>query len=106
MDRDEFFAELDGLTEKEIEGRLSSWDRGQLVLVQEYIDKKVERAKAAQAAQPERANEDAVRVSVEVSRRAHSMALMALIVALGAMMAAIASTFVAFLALRGWTISG
>ena len=35
--RDEFFAELDGLTEKEIEARLDLWDREQLALIQEYL---------------------------------------------------------------------
>jgi hypothetical protein len=50
--------------------------------------------------------DDAVTVSVEVSRRAHSMAMMvALILALGAALAAITAAFVAFLALRGWKIS-
>ena len=38
--RDEFFTELDGLTEKEIEARLDLWDREQLVLVQEYLDQR------------------------------------------------------------------
>ena len=35
VERDEFFAELDGLTEKEIEARLDLWDREQLALIQE-----------------------------------------------------------------------
>ena len=35
--RDEFFAELDGLTEKEIEARLDLWDQEQLALIQEYL---------------------------------------------------------------------
>jgi hypothetical protein len=37
MDRDEFFAQLDNLTPKEIEARLSSWDSEELALVQEYL---------------------------------------------------------------------
>jgi hypothetical protein len=49
--------------------------------------------------------DDAVTVSVEVSRRAHLMAMVALILALGAALAAITAAFVAFLALRGWKIS-
>ena len=50
--RDEFFAELDGLTEKEIEARLDLWDQEQLALIQEYLDQRVlGRAKAEQAAQ-------------------------------------------------------
>ena len=39
MDRDEFFAQLDQLTPKEMEARLSSWDRDTLLLVQEYFAK-------------------------------------------------------------------
>ena len=50
--RDEFFAELDGLTEKEIEARLDLWDREQLALVQEYLDQRASaQAKAEQPAQ-------------------------------------------------------
>jgi hypothetical protein len=37
MDRNEFFAQLDKLTPKEIEERLPSWDREQLILAQEYF---------------------------------------------------------------------
>jgi hypothetical protein len=37
MDRDEFFAQLGNFTPKEIEARLSSWDREELALVQEYL---------------------------------------------------------------------
>ncbi len=39
VDRDEFFAQLDQLTPKEMEARLSSWDRDTLLLVQEYFAK-------------------------------------------------------------------
>jgi hypothetical protein len=46
MNRDEFFAELDQLTPKEIEARLSSWDREKLVLVQAYFQER--EAKAAE----------------------------------------------------------
>ena len=41
VERDEFFAELDGLTEKEIEARLDLWDQEQLALIQEYLDQRV-----------------------------------------------------------------
>jgi hypothetical protein len=103
MDRDEFFAQLDQLTTKEIENRLSSWDKEQLVLVQEYLDQQVVKATAAHT--DTSAIKDAVRTSVEVGRRAHTMATMALIFSIGAMLAAIAAAVSAFLALRGWTIS-
>jgi hypothetical protein len=39
MDRDEFLAQLDQLTPKEIEERLSSWDTEKLTLAHEYFAK-------------------------------------------------------------------
>ena len=39
MDRDEFLAQLDQLTPKEIEERLSSWDTEKLMLAHEYFAK-------------------------------------------------------------------
>ena len=107
--RDEFFAELDGLNEKEIEARLDLWDQEQLALIQEYLDQRVlGRAKAEQAAQINAgpSAQDAVVASlVEVANAANTKATAALILSVGAMLAAIASALVAFLALRGWTIS-
>ena len=110
VERDEFFAELDGLTEKEIEARLDLWDREQLALIQEYLDQRVSaRAKAEQAAQIKAApsaQDDAVVASlVEVASTANTKATAALILSVGAMLAAMASALVAFLALRGWTMS-
>jgi hypothetical protein len=106
--RDEFFAELDGLTEKEIEARLDLWDREQLALIQEYLDQRVlALAKAEQAAQTKAAPsaQDAVASLVEVASTANTKATAALILSVGAMLAAMASALVAFLALRGWTMS-
>jgi hypothetical protein len=110
IERDEFFAELDGLTEKEIEARLDLWDREQLALVQEYLDQRASaQAKAEQPAQIKAApsaQDDAVVASlVEVASTANTKATAALIVSVGAMLAAVASALVAFLALRGWTMS-
>ena len=107
MDRDEFFALLDGLTEKEIEARLSSWEREQLLLVQEYLDQKaLDRAKAAPAEQTDTVpSKDVGRTSSDVARSAHGMAMVAIILSVGAMLAAIAAAFIAFVALRGGTIS-
>jgi len=107
MDRDEFFALLDGLTEKEIEARLTSWDREQLLLVQEYVDQKgVARAKAPSADQTNTLpSKDEGRTSTEVARSAHSMATVAIVLSVGAMLAAMAAGFIAFVALRGGTIS-
>ncbi len=107
--RDEFFTELDGLTEKEIEARLDLWDREQLVLVQEYLDQReLGRPKAEQAAQIKAgpSDQDAVMASLTgVARTANTKATAAVILSVGAMLAAMASALVAFLALRGWTIS-
>jgi hypothetical protein len=108
--RDEFFAELDGLTEKEIEARLDLWDREQLALVQEYLDQRASaQAKAEQPAQIKAApsDQDAALVAslVEVANTANTKATAALILSVGAMLAAMASALVAFLALRGWMIS-
>jgi ABC-type Na+ transport system ATPase subunit NatA len=111
VERDEFFAELDGLTEKEIEARLDLWDREQLALIQEYLDQRVSaRAKAEQSEQiktaPSALDDAAVVASlVEVASTANTRATAALILSVGAMLAAMASALVAFLALRGWTMS-
>jgi len=37
MDPNQFFAELDQLTQSQIEARLASWDSEQLKLVEEYL---------------------------------------------------------------------
>jgi len=56
MDRDAFFAQLDQLTPSEIESRLSSWDKEQLLLAKEYFAKR-EQAKQAHTDQvPRRTN--------------------------------------------------
>ena len=105
VERDEFFAELNGLTEKEIEARLDLWDHEQLALIQEYLDQRVlGRVRAEQAAQI-KAAPSVVASLVEVASTANTKATAALILSVGAMLAAMASALVAFLALRGWTIS-
>ena len=108
MDRDEFFAQLDQLTLSQIEERLSSWDVEQLVLAQEYLaHKQRTQTRAALAEQTETGinKDDAARLSVEVARRAHTTATMALIFSVGAMLAAIAAAVLALLALQGATIA-
>lgn len=108
VERDDFFAELDGLTEKEIETRLELWDREQLALIQEYLDQRVlARANALQGTPIKAAPsaQDAVVALAEVANTANTKATAALILSVGAMLAAVASALVAFLALRGWTIA-
>ena len=97
MDREEFFAELDQLTPKEIEERLSSWDKDQLLVVQDYLSGK--RAKA-QSNEVARAATDAAWSAAEVAMRANTKATIAIIIAVGAMLAAITSAVVALLGLQ------
>ena len=112
MDRDKFFAELDQLTPAEIEARLPAWDMEKLVLAQEYINQKeMHEDEAAETTTVETGppntgtKEDSLQISVQVARRAYTTAMMALILSMGAMLAAIAAAVLAFLALRGATIS-
>ena len=97
MDREEFFAELDQLTPKEIEERLSSWDKDQLLVVQDYLSGK--RAKA-QSNEVARAATDAAWSAAEVAMRANTKATIAIIIAVGAMLAAITSAVVSLLGLQ------
>ena len=91
MDRDKFFAQLDQLTTKEIEERLSSWDKEKLLLLEEYLDQS--RDKVAQSDQRSRAAADA-------AMWANTKATVALIIAVGAMMAAVLSAAVVVLGLQ------
>jgi hypothetical protein len=96
MDRDEFFAQLDQLSEKEIETRLSSWDRDQLLLVQEYLDQRQSKVPQADA----RLAKDAASAAAEMASRANDRATIAFIISIGAMLAAITAAVVALLGLR------
>ena len=49
MNRDELFAQLEKLSPKEIQTRLSSWDKEELVLVHEFLKQK--QSKEAQSDQ-------------------------------------------------------
>ena len=98
MNRDEFFAELDQLTPKEIEARLLSWDQDELALVQEYLEQT--RSKAPQPNQVAQTARDAAWAATEMASKANERATVAFIIAIGAMLAAIASTVVALLGLR------
>ena len=101
-DRDEFFALLEGLTPKEIEARLSSWDREELSLVQEYLERKeLDRTKVAQAGQADSApSKDAAKAAVEMAMGANMRATAALIISAGAMLAAVLSAIIALVGLR------
>ena len=95
MDRNQFFAELDQLTPSQIEARFPSWDSEQLKLVEEYLERGVIRP--AQGAQ---SITQAESVAVAMATKANRIAAIALIIAIGAMFAAIAAGLVAFQALQ------
>ena len=99
VNRDQLFAELEALTEAEIEARLDAgvWGEEKRQLVEHYLDQLKLTTMQMEAATS--ANEAAL-AAASHAKKATSTALAALIIAAGAMVAAMASAFVAFLALR------
>jgi hypothetical protein len=91
MDRDEFFAKLDSLTEKEIEERLPLFDTDELALVQDYVDQKaVEKIRAALQAGFETTHTTrATMAALKAAQSANTKAFAALMLSIGAMLAAI-----------------
>ena len=97
------FTDLNALTEDQIEAGLAAgvW-RETRPFVEQYLDQIWwRRADAAASAQ----GVEAIRSIVNDARVANFRATIALIFAAGAMLAAMAAAFVAFLALSGVTIS-
>jgi hypothetical protein len=105
VNRDEFFAELDALTDEEIEARLSSWNREKLLWVQEYIDLQGQSTEQTQTKRPAEQTEigrgakDAALVALSAAGSANTMAIAALILSVGAILAAIAAGMLAYVAL-------
>jgi hypothetical protein len=109
---DELLAELDRLTQEQIEEGLAAgvWGESTRPLVQHYLDQmKLDLAEKQVAEQRDIAQiakdvslaaMDKAVVAEEESRAANLKATAALIIAGGAMLAAMASALVAFLALR------
>jgi hypothetical protein len=95
MDRDEFFAELDQRTLSQIKAQLPLWDDEQLQLVEEYLDSKLAQTDRTESPAPDREA-----IAVAAATRAHKTATVAIIIAIGAMLAAVASGLVAIEALR------
>jgi broad specificity phosphatase PhoE len=91
VNRDEFFAELDGLTEKEIEERLPNWDMERLALAQEYVDTRLARTRTPQPYSGEAigASETPALLALRTAKAANIRAIAALILSVGAMLAAI-----------------
>ena len=97
------FTDLNALTEHQIEAGLAAgvW-RENRPFVEQYLDQiRLSRADAAASAQ----GLEAIRSVVDDARAANFRGTIALIIAAGAMLAAMAAAFIAFLALSGVTIS-
>jgi hypothetical protein len=100
MNRPEFFALLDSLTTSEIESRISSWDDEQLKLVEEYLQRVRQQNRARPDPHLEETPQAVPELAAKIATRANNLAMVALIIAIGAMLASIASGFVAFVALQ------
>jgi len=125
VNRDEFLAELERLTDQEIEARLPLWDREQLMLVQQYIDRRefVPPEQASKASEPsseqlraseqseasepahnpsiaDRITRETTVAALAVARKASTMATSALILSVGAMLTAIVAGAIAYLSLK------
>jgi hypothetical protein len=104
----QLYLDLEELTEDQIEVGLEAgvWGDPARPGVQRYLDKmKLERVEAAAAKQLEAACSaiDAAQTAADEARGSNLRATVAIIIATGAMVAAMAAAFVAFLSLRGWT---
>lgn len=97
MNCSEFFALLDSLTTSEIKSRISSWDDEQLKLVEEYLQRVRQQNRGPRPHLEETA---VTELAAKMATRANTLAMIALIIAIGAMLASIASGFVAFVALQ------
>ncbi len=91
LNRTEFFALLDGLTEKEIEARLPTWDMERLELAQEYVETRLAPADGHQRdpRQTEKAAETAALLALNTVRSASVRATAALILSIGAMITSV-----------------
>jgi len=87
----EFFALLDGLTEKEIEALLPTWDMERLELAQEYVETRLAPADPAKPDQRQTGQgvETAALLALNTARAASVRATAALILAVGAMVSAV-----------------
>jgi len=100
-EHDKLFADLDALTEQQIEVGLAAdvWNERVRPLVQHYLyDLKLKRVEAAADRLTEM--EKAVKLAVSEAIKAKTRANEALIIGVGAMVAAMAGALIAFLALR------
>jgi hypothetical protein len=107
QNRDRLIADLDALTEEQIEAGLAAgvWDETARPLVQHYLYQMTLARIEAAAAQLVHSTDNAARAALDDASRAKLRATAALIISAGAMLAAMAAAFIAFLALRNWTVS-
>ena len=98
MNRDEFFAVLDQLTQSQIEASLSLWDQDHLKLVREYLERRDADTPASEPRAP--ALHSALAAAVGLATKAYKIATVALILAIGAMLAAILSGLMALQVLQ------
>ena len=106
----QLFLDLESLSEEQIEVGLQAgvWGDPARPVVERYLDQmKLDRMEAATAEQLAAGRDaiGAVREAVDEARAMKMWAISALIISGGAMLAAMAAAFVAFLALRQGTIS-
>jgi hypothetical protein len=104
MQEERLFTDLNALTEEQIEAGLAAgvWRGPSRPFVEQYLEQiRLSRAEAAASAQ----GVEAIRGVIGEARAANFKATISLILAAGAMLAAMAAAFIAFLALRGVTIS-
>jgi len=99
VNRDQLFAELDKLSADEIEAGLDAgvWSEDRRQLVEHYLDQMKLTTLQMDIADNAKV---AAQAAADQSRRATSLAMAALILAAGAMLAATAAGLIAFLALR------
>src|SRR5262245_30332142 len=100
-EHDKLFADLEALSEKQIEVGIAAgvWNYQVRTLIQHYLyDLKLTRVEAAADQLDEM--QKATQLAVEKAVKAETRAIAAFIVAGGAMLAAMGAAFIAFLALR------
>lgn len=107
VSQQQLYLDLEELTEDQIEVGLEAgvWGDPARPIVQRYLDQmKLTRLETAAAQQLEAASSaiDAAQTAADAARNSNLRATVAIIIASGAMVAAMAAAFVAFLALRGW----
>ena len=103
-DHEKLIADLDALTEEQIEAGLAAgvWGESVRPLVQHYLYQMTLARIEAAAEQLVRGTSNAAQVAAEDASAAKLRATAALIISAGAMLAAMAAAFIAFLALRGF----